>query len=68
MTIVSMMRSGTLAIVVAASALAGCTSQSGMVAATNSSIVPTAPATGPYSGADSVAALDAAMTSDNGGE
>ena len=69
MTIISIARAGTLAIVLAAGALAGCSSPGGKVAATDPSIVPTASAsTSPYSGEDYTAALDAAMTSDNGGE
>lgn len=70
MTIIPMMRTGTLAIVLAAGALVGCSSPSGMVATTNPMMVPAAGAgyTGPYSGEDWSAALNAAMTSDNGGE
>lgn len=69
MTIIPMTRAGALAIVLTAGALAGCSSPGGMVAATNPSIVPTASSnTAPYSGEDYAAALDAAMTSDNGGE
>lgn len=69
MTIIPMTRAATLAIVLAAGALAGCSAPGGMVASTNPSMAPAASAgTGPYDGADYVAALDAAMTSDDGGE
>jgi hypothetical protein len=69
MNIVPKMRAGTLAMVLAAGALVGCSSPDAMVATTNPSVVPSGPGSmGPYSGGDWDAALDAAMTSDNGGE
>ena len=69
MTTMTTMRAGTLALVLAAGALAGCTVPGAQVASTNPSMVAAGPAnTGPYSGAEWNAALDNAMTSDNGGE
>ena len=69
MTIIPTMRAGTLAIVLAAGALAGCSSTGTMVATMNPSMVPAALGnTGPYSGGDWDAALDSAMTSNNGGD
>jgi hypothetical protein len=69
MTIIPTMRAGTLAIVLAAGALAGCSSPGGMVASTNRSIVPTASRNAaPYSGEDYAAALDSVMTTDSSGE
>jgi hypothetical protein len=69
MTIIPIMRAGTLAIVLAAGALVGCSSPGAMVATTNPSMVPVGPGSSDiYSGDAWYAALDAAMTSDNGGE
>ena len=76
MTIISMMRAGTLAMVFAAGALSiqGCSSPDQTKTAQGtrvlgSSGLSSAPvASSPYSGADWDAALNAAMTSDNGGE
>lgn len=69
MTIISSMRASTLAVVLAAGALVGCsTPPSGMIAS-QQTVVPGGyqADTGPYSGAAWAAELDAAMTSDNGG-
>ena len=70
MAIIRIMRAGTLATLLAAGALAGCSTPPSGRVASQASIVPTSTAidTGPYSGEASAAELDAAMTSDNGGE
>ena len=76
MTIIPMMRAGTLAMVLAAGALLiqGCSSPDQTKTAQgtrllgSSGISTGAVNSAPYSGADFDAALDAAMTSDNGGE
>jgi hypothetical protein len=76
MTIIPMMRAGTLAMALAAGALLiqGCSSPDQMQTAQgtrllgSSGISTGAVNSDPYSGADFDAALDAAMTSDNGGE
>jgi hypothetical protein len=73
MTIIPMLRAGTLAMVVAASALAGCSAPDQTMTAQGtrllgSSGISTAAVNSPYSGSEWSAALEAAMTSDNGGE
>lgn len=76
MTIIPMMRAGTLAMVLAAGTLLiqGCSSPDQTMTAQGTRLVGTsgistaAVNSAPYSGADSAAALDAAMTSDVGGE
>ena len=69
MIIVPMMRASALAIVLAAGALVGCSSPCAMMARTNVAMAPVSPAiTGPYSGFDWYTALNAEMTSDNGGD
>jgi hypothetical protein len=73
MTMIPMLRAGTLAMVVAASALAGCSSPDQTMTAQGTRLlgrsgISTAAVNSPYSGAEWNAALEAAMTSDNGGE
>jgi len=70
MIIVPKLRTGALAIVLAAGMLAGCSTPPNGMVASQVSIVPAInPAnTGPYSGDAWAAELDAAMTSDFGGE
>ena len=76
MTFIPMMRAGTLAMVLAAGTLLiqGCSSPDQTKTAQgtrllgSSGISTSAINSAPYSGPDSEAALDAAMTSDNGGE
>jgi len=69
MAIIPMTRASTLAIVLVAGALVGCSSPGPMVARTNVAMAPASPAiTGPYSGTDWYTALNAEMTSDNGGD
>jgi hypothetical protein len=76
MTIIPMMRAGALAMTLAAGALLvqGCSSPDQTMTAQgtrllgSSGISTGAVNSGPYSGPDSEAAQDAAMTSDNGGE
>lgn len=67
-----MMRAGSLAMILAAGTLVGCSPDQTMTAQgtrlIGSSGISTSANYAPYSGADSEAALDAAMTSDNGGE
>jgi hypothetical protein len=75
MTVIPMVRAGTLAMVLAVSALSiqGCSSSDQTMTAQGtrllgSSGLSTAAVNAPYSGADWTAALEAAMTGDNGGE
>ena len=77
MTIISMMRAGTLAMVLAAGALSiqGCSSPDQTKTAQGTRLLGSSglstgavSSASPYSGADWDAALNAAMTSDNGGE
>lgn len=76
MTIVPMMRAGTLAMVLAAGALSiqGCSSPDQTKTAQGTRLLGSsglssgAVSSSPYSGADWDAALNAAMTSDSGGE
>ena len=67
-----MMRAGSLAMILAAGTLVGCSPDQTMTAQgtrlIGSSGISTNANYAPYSGADSEAALDAAMTSDNGGD
>jgi len=69
MTIVPTMRASALAVVLAAGALVGCSSPDAMMARTNVAMAPVSPAiTGTYSGVEWYTALNAEMTSDNGGD
>jgi hypothetical protein len=68
-----MMRGGSLAMILAAGTLVGCSPDQTMTAQGTRLIGSSGISSGganyaPYSGPDSEAALDAAMTSDNGGE
>jgi hypothetical protein len=74
MTIISTMRAGALAMVLAAGTLVGCSSLDQTMTAQGTRLVGSSGiSTGavnyaPYSGPDSEAATDAAMTSQNGGD
>ena len=67
---ISTLRAGTVAVALAAVTLVGCSTPQSAMIASQTTIVPTGEGidTGPYSGEASAAELDAAMTSDNGGE
>ena len=75
MIIRSMLRGGVMAVALAgALVVQGCTSSDPTITAQGTRLLGTSGLstgvanTGPYSGAEWTAALDAAMTSDNGGE
>ena len=69
-----MMRAGSLALILAAGTLVSCSAPDQTMTAQGTRLIGSSGVTtgaannAPYSGPDSAAALEAAMTSDNGGE